>query len=392
MTQYSYNFFGQQQTYLSADLNKLYPTVSLAKLVATAPPSVNLANTFKIKELTNAGFAKADFVIPNTGFSGNIGLRVVQTTETSSGYSPDLSLIRFNQQGAQTIVPQVTAVSIDRTYTNVLPSLNLSYDTGSDIILRFAAAKTLTRPDLSQIAPNTVVNANVQSITKGNPQLKPYSASQYDLSAEWYFEKGGLLSVALFYKDVKDFVQNGLSSTTLNVNQVQGGTIPVTFSVLQPVNAGATTVKGAEISFQLPFTFLPAPFDGFGALLNYTYVEADPLQVIQGAAPVALAGVSKNNASIVGYFENDVFGVRAAYTYRDNYVVDPYSYFGDGDSRQAYGQLDLSATYHINEQFDATLEALNVTDNALIDVDKYGINRGYETDGRTILFGLRAKF
>jgi outer membrane receptor protein involved in Fe transport len=84
--------------------------------------------------------------------------------------------------------------------------------------------------------------------------------------------------------------------------------------------------------------------------------------------------------------------VRVAYIYRSGYVVDPLSYFGDGDFRKAYGQLDASATYHVVSNFDLTLEALNITNNALIDVDKYDINRGYETDGTTVLLGARYRF
>ena len=42
--------------------------------------------------------------------------------------------------------------------------------------------------------------------------------------------------------------------------------------------------------------------------------------------------------------------------------------------------------------FDLTFEALNITNNALIDVDKYNINRGYETDGATVLLGARYRF
>ena len=392
MSQYSANFFGQRLTYLSANISSLFAKVPLSALLASTPLTENLASTFSVKEDSYAGYARLDFRVPNSGLTGNVGFRMVSTKQTSSGYSPDLSNITFNQQGAQTLIPNVTPVSVGQSYNNFLPNLNLTYTFAPDLLLRFAAAKTMTRSDLSQLAPNTTVNANVKSISEGNPNLTPYTATQFDLSLEWYLNKGGLLSTAVFYKDVKNFIQNGSSSETLNVTSVQGGTVPITFGVLQPENGGKSTLKGVEIGYQQAFTFLPAPFDNFGAVLNYTYVDASDLVVTQGSPAVPLSGVSKDTYNLIGFYETARFGVRVAYNYRSGYVVDPLSYFGDGDFRKSYGQLDLSATYHVLTNFDLTFEALNITNNALIDVDKYNINRGYETDGTTVLLGARYRF
>jgi TonB-dependent receptor len=389
MSQYSANFFGHNFTYLSANLASLLAKVPTAALLASTPLTENLAQSYTVKEDTTAGYARVDFRVPNTRLTGNLGFRMVSTKQTSAGYSPNLSNITFNQQGAQTLIPNVTPTSIGHRYSNFLPNLNLTYAFAPDLLLRFAAAKTMTRSDLAQLAPNTTVNANVKSISTGNPSLAPFTSTQLDLSLEWYLSQGGLLSTALFYKDVKNFIQNGSSSRTLNVNQLQGGTIPITFSVLQPQNGGTALLKGVEVGYQQSFTFLPAPFDNFGALANYTYIDASSLVVTQGKPAVPLTGASKNTFNIVGFYESALFGIRAAYNYRSGYVVDPLSYFGDGDYRKAYGQLDLSATCHVRSNFDLTFEALNVTNNAISDVDIFGISRGYETDGTTVLLGVR---
>jgi len=392
MSQYSANFFGQHLTYLSANINTLLAKVPLSALVASTPLTENLASDYSVREDTYAGYAILEFRVPSSALTGNIGFRMVSTKQTSEGFAPNLDEITFNQQGAQTLIPNVTAVSVPHSYNDFLPSLNLTYTFTPDLLLRFAAAKTMTRSDLSQLAPNTTVNANVKSISEGNPNLTPYTATQFDLSLEWYLSKGGLLSTAVFYKDVKNFIQNGSSSETLNVTQVQGGTTPITFSVLQPENGGTAILKGVEVGYQQAFTFLPEPFDNFGAVINYTYVSASDLVVTQGSPAVPLSGVSKNTYNLVGFYEAPKFGVRVAYNYRSEYVVDPLSYFGDGDYRKAYGQLDASAVYHVLPNFDLSVEALNITNNALIDVDKYNINRGYETDGTTVLLGARYRF
>jgi iron complex outermembrane receptor protein len=325
---------------------------------------------------------------------GNVGVRFVSTEETASGYSPNLNSIEYDAQGSTTVIPDVTAVTDKHSYNNVLPNLNVTYSVTPKLLLRLGIAETMTRADLSQLAPNTTVSAGVQSISEGNPDLKPYTALQFDGSAEWYFAKTGLISVALFDKQVKNFIQNASFTETLNVKYVQGGgTIALPFSVFQPVNSTtATSVKGVEFGYQQGFTFLPAPFDGLGALFNYTYITADPIVVTSGQPAVPLSGLSNNNYNLVGYYEKGKIGVRLAYNYRGNYVVDPSSYFGDGDYRKAYGQLDVSGTFHVTSQIDLTAEALNVTNSAIIDVDKYGINRGYEQFGTTFMLGAHYKF
>jgi len=397
LTQKTINFFGQTQTFYTANTNALLAQVPMSKILASTPETVNLADTYVITEDDYSAFFRVDYRTPNWPIKGNFGVRYVSTNQTSSGYAPNLSQVEFSQQGAVTIIPQVTATTVKQSYSNVLPDFNFIYSVTPKLLLRFAAAETMTRPDLSQIAPNTTVNANVLSITEGNPTLKPYTATQFDLSGEWYFAKSGLVSLAAFTKDVKNFVQNGSSSVTLNVNQISGagaqggGTVPLTFSVFQPKNAGSTTVQGLEFGYQQSFDFLPAPFDGFGVVANYTYITADPIVVTAGSAPVPISGLSNNSYNLVGFYEKGPIGIRLAYNYRGAYVVDPSSYFGDGDYRKAYGQLDASASYHVTPRLDFSVEALNITNSALIDVDKYGINRGYEQFGTTVMMGVRYK-
>ena len=179
---------------------------------------------------------------------------------------------------------------------------------------------------------------------------------------------------------------------THNVTQ-NGVTAPEVFTIFQPVNAGKTTAKGFELSYQQSFSFLPKPFDGTGILANYTHVNTGDISYGSSAAPVPMAGVSKDNYTIVAYYEGSRFGVRLNYTYRSSYLSSvPDNYFGDGDYIQGYGQLDLSATLHLTSHFDATLEAFNLGNKALSQLDMFGINRGYESDGRTIQLGIRAMF
>ena len=131
--------------------------------------------------------------------------------------------------------------------------------------MRFAAARVLSRPDLDVIVPTTTVNANVRTINSGNPEVDPYLADQFDVSLEWYFNQESLLSLALFYKDVKNFIVSTTSTETHTVQYANGGgTTDIEFTRFQPDNGASSKLEGIEFSYQQPFTFLPAPFDGFG--------------------------------------------------------------------------------------------------------------------------------
>jgi iron complex outermembrane receptor protein len=394
MTQVSNDFWGKTHTYLISDLNKLYAQIPLAQLIqAAGGAKPNLGTAYDIKEDTYAGYARLDFGAEGSPLKGNIGLRVVNTHETSNGDAPDLDNLTCCV-GTTPTVPAAGPVSIKSSYTDVLPSLNASWDARNDLKFRLGAGRTLTRPDLASLSPAvSAVTSIPWSITEGNPHLHPYTSDNYDLSVEWYFAPGGLLSGATFYKRISGFIQTLANGTeTHNVTQ-NGVTAPEVFTIFQPVNAGTTSAHGFEVSYQQNFTFLPKPFDGTGILANYTYVNAGDISYGSSTVSSPMAGVSKDNYTLVAYYEGPRFGIRANYTYRSSYLSSqPDNYFGDGDYIQGYGQLDMSATLHITSHFDATLEVINVGDAALSELDVFGINRGYETDGRTFLFGVRAKY
>src|SRR4029450_6400393 len=154
---------------------------------------------------------------------------------------------------------------------------------------------------------------------------------------------GGLLSTAVFYKDVKNFVVNTTRIETLNVTVKEtGALIQLPFTIFQPDNGAGAKLKGVELGMQMPFSFLPGFWSGFGTILNYTYLDAGEAQVTQNGPPVPLPGVSKNSYNIVGYYERAKFSGRLAYNYRSSFVVSTSAHFGDGSSGQVDCPLECS--------------------------------------------------
>jgi len=188
------------------------------------------------------------------------------------------------ENGARTGVPKHS----EGRHSNVLPSLSAAYDVREDLIVRASVGRTITRAGLAIIAGNTSIpNAFEANAISGNPNLKPQLSDQIDLTGEWYFQRGSLLSGGLFYKKMKDLTQSvrttvpfsslGLPDTALGPNlwdPVLGRPNPdLPINLSSFVNASEQKVSGLELAYQQAFSFLPAPWDGLGAMASYTRVK-----------------------------------------------------------------------------------------------------------------------
>jgi iron complex outermembrane recepter protein len=381
-------------------------------------PELALSNNYFVEEEDIGGFVQADFRTEVLGLPlrGNLGARYVETDQTSSGY--------VFTSGA----PVLTTVN--RTYDDTLPSLNLVLEVTDSFLVRAAAAKVMARPNgggqatgLGILSPGAAVgiSGGNKTVTAGNPELNPYRAKSYDLAFEWYFAKDSLVSLALFYKDIGSFVQIIRSSDNFSNNTLGlpdsvalntcGPTVPAAtcldgwqFSV--PTNTDGGDVKGFEISYQQPFSFLPGFFSHFGLILNYTRVESEityfaPPAIVnnvplpQGTVQEDLTGLSKSAYNATLYWENEVFGARLSAAYRDDYLTTvPGRNNNDVEGTIETLNLDFSATWTVMPALDITLEALNLTDEFQ---DQYVGSQAdrlsyYHHQGRQYLLGARYKF
>jgi TonB-dependent receptor len=397
----------------AADLFGLYD-----RSVFPLGPELALSNNYSIEEEDMGGFVQADFHTELFGrpLRGNFGVRYVETDQTSSGYT-------FTS-GSPVLA------TVDRTYNDTLPSLNLVMDVTDTFLVRASAAKVMARPNgggqttgLGILAPGAAVGisgAN-KTVSAGNPELDPYRAKAYDLAFEWYFAKDSLVSVALFWKDIDSFVQIIRSSDNFSNNTLGlpdsvalnacGATVPADacldgwqFSL--PTNTDGGDVKGFEISYQQPFSFLPGFFSHFGLILNYTGVESEieyltpPVTINNVPQPQTtvkndLTGLSKSAYNATLYWENERFSARVAAAYRDDYLTTvPGRNNNDVEGTIETMNVDFSATWTVTPAFDLTLEALNLTDEfqdqyvgAQADRLSY-----YHHQGRQLLLGARFKF
>lgn len=380
-------------SFISSDINELFKALPLSRILAAFPAVRQPENEYTVRESVKAAYARLDFGIAGDALSGNIGVRYVSTDQTSLGNAPDLSRIIFSFGTSKTTIPGITPTEIKRHYKNWLPSLNLKYEITPDLVARVGAARVMSRPTLVTLSPSTTIDANTRFIRRNNPFVNPFVADQVDVSLEYYLGGGGLLSLAGFYKDAKNFVVATTSTLTVAVTSAEtGATVPLDFTLSQPNNGSGAKLKGFEAGAQLPFTFLPGPFSGLGVIANYTYIDAGGAVVTLGQPAVPLPGVSKHSYNLVGYYEKGPFSARLAYNYRSKFVVDAASTFGDGEYGRGYGQLDASINVDVLEDVSVTLEAQNIANAAVRSINSFGYLRGYENVGPRYTAGVRAKF
>ena len=280
-----------------------------------------------LKERTKAAYAMLDFggddktIFNGVTVVGNVGVRVVQTTEIGNG-----SVGFPDGTGLNNLVPCGTALGpnqvvnpkcyltpgilafasgggIANTYrkkfTDWLPSFNVRFGLDSKDFVRLAYSRAISRPDIgllrnfvqinspvintgpdspyvvynsptaAHIAANVVGYNFVFQANAGNAGLRPVKSDQFDVSFERYMGRSSSFTIDAFYKRLSDLIAYGqfLRSFTNN-----GSTQNV--QVNGPINAsGHGKLYGFEANYQTFFTFLPGLLSGLGMQLNYTYVH-----------------------------------------------------------------------------------------------------------------------
>ncbi|HWK42480.1 MAG TPA: TonB-dependent receptor [Croceibacterium sp.] len=320
------------------------------------------------------------------------GVRVEQTTNDFLG-----NRLEVNEDD-ETVT--VTPLTFSRKYTDWLPSLTLRYEPARNVVLRGGAFRSVMRPKLSDIAPRFVIEENDEGERKGsfgNPDLNPYRAWNFDLSAEYYFARNAVIQGGLFYKQIDDFiVEAKFEEDDAPYNGVYNG-VPFTEANI-PLNGDKATVKGFEFAYSQALDFLPGALDGLLVNFNYTYTDAEG-QLADGTSlegrRIPLAQSAKHTFNAVLGYEKGPISLRAAGAYRSKYLDE---IGGDADEDRyvdQHFQIDLTAKYNVTKNFQLIAEVVNVLDEPFLAYQDYeGRHRllQYDELGRTVKFGVKATF
>jgi TonB-dependent receptor len=338
-----------------------------------------LSSVFNVTEAVTTAYADASSVgtILDRTFKMDLGLRFAKTRmwgfNYASGKDPGGNMV-------------YTKGPIHNSYDNLLPTVSVSYDVMDDLVFRASYGKTITRAGLSNIAlAMNIPNRFNSAATVGNPELKPLIANNIDFGVEWYFDVESVLSVGLFYKDLKNLISSETSYqrwSSLNLPDSAladlwhvGGLVsnPVDpnlmITVTQPVNLNPMVVKGFEVFYQAPFSFLPEPFDGLGTMASLTYTAG--AQNGPGTGFVAndgtiykmqIQGLSTYSYSATGYYEKNGVSLRLSYSWRSKTPAADNNYFSTNlrQWNQARGSLDATIGYEFTDYLELRLDASNL--------------------------------
>jgi len=350
-------------------------------------------SSWAVGEKTYAGYAQVDLEGNLLGlpFNGNVGLRVIRTETDSRS-----TRIEQTQQPDGSVVTNVGPIAVANAFTDWLPNLNLTFKPTDKLQIRLGASQALARPPLDDLNAGSgqFTFGGPPSAFGGNPLLEPFRAKQLDATVEWYFDRDSALTVSGFYKDLSTYIAQQV--TPIFVNDANGNPVEGTFR--QPVNGSGGTIKGVEVLFQKAFTFLPAPFDGFGTYLNYSYTDSN-ISVTENdnaIGAIQLPGLSKHVANATLYYSKSGFEARVAFRYRSAYATE----LGDTDRilfTAPESVLDFQTSYEFGagalKGVRLLFQANNLTDEPF--ETYYGDRRlqgRYEKFGRRFLAGVGFSF
>lgn len=288
-----------------------------------------------------------------------------------------------------------------------LPMLDISAEPLEDVVVRFSAGKTISRPLLGDMVAGRSLSGSPKIGARrgslGNPGLLPLESVNLDLSFEYYYGEASYASVGLFKKYADNYVSQKTTQLTIDglhdvynspryqeaVSQLEAAGTPVSensifaqmianghgnadgqivpldsdplivWDITSPFNSDSKTVQGIELAVQHVFGE-----SGFGVGVNGTFVEGDVTYDPYNLAPQnPLSGIG-DSANFQAFYEKDGLSVKLTYAWRDSYLIGVGQSQGSADAppqyAKAFGQLDASINYDVNDYLTVFFEGINL--------------------------------
>jgi len=334
----------------------------------------NYGAEWKVAEKNFAAYVQAS--VAGSDWSGNVGLRYVNVDQDINSYQ---AVATAANADVNSLFGHWIYQNTSNKHSKVLPSANLKFNMGGDVVFRFGASQTMTLPDYSALGASSFGSDLNKTGGGGNPNLKPVLSTNFDGSIEWYFMPRGLLSVGAFAMDLKDYVAFGTETRMLYSelsHQLEAYLVSV------PVNSNGQ-VNGLELTYEQPIG------EFFGVSANYTYADGKTAHTWADGSN-NLVGNSKDTYNVGAYFENDTFGARVSYTYRSSFLIglsgaNPYY-------QDEFGTVSVALSYKPTQWLSVSLDALNVNDPSLTYYQSANIPTAFYSNGRQYYLNFRFKY
>jgi iron complex outermembrane recepter protein len=373
--------------------------------------------TWTVKEKITTAYLKGDLDGQLFGLSyrGNVGLQVVNTKQNSTGFGVDKNTCTGNT------VADCPAVSVvyGTSFSDFLPSLNVTTDLGSDQVMRLGLGKAITRPNMGDMRASMTPNWDAAKLNPfnnnapgmytgdgGNPNLEPFRTTALDLSYEKYFAKKGYISVAAFYKKLDTYILRTARQFDFTNFVTPTPGRPTTGMVTSPVNGEGGNVRGFEVALNVPFSLLTPALDGFGILVNHSdtsssvSLPASGFSVENvGVTNIPLPGLSKQVTNLRIYYEKYGFQVAVAQRQRSDFLGEISDYQDNRQLTFIKGEsiLDFQLGYEFQTSYlkglGLSFQANNLTNADYIRYSNTPDNISEKKKfGKTYLFSVNYKF
>lgn len=313
----------------------------------------SVEDDYDAEEDIYAGYAFAETEISKLRLLG--GLRVESTDFSVSGF--EAVEVNGDFQG-------IEQRSEDNQYTNVFGNFQARYEFQPGLIGRFAFTQSIGRPDFVAAAPISSLEVNeiepgvfIGNLEEGNPDLEPFEANNFDLSLEWFFAEGGILSVTGFYKDI----DNPIFERRLILDDLERrGRFFQTLRVDRTDNAEEGEILGVELGYQQQFDFLPGLWSGLGIAANATFVDSE-VEVFGRDDDLPFFTQPDQVFNVQAFYEKGRVQARLAWQYTDENLRELGGNPNDDIWDKSITSLDAKITFQALENVFVFFEAENLT-------------------------------
>lgn len=368
-----------------------------------------VSKAWELSEKITTAYAMADVdTVWGVPVRGNVGVQIQRADQSSSANV-------FNNSAP--VGSQIQRFTAGKTYTDVLPSLNLAFSLTESQMLRVALAKQVARPRMDDMRASLEFGVDKATgkpgASGGNPRLDPWRANALDVSWEKYFGGTGYVAAAFFYKELTSYIytqtRDNYDFSSLVANYVPGPNEPPTLTkgnFSAPFNGKGGNLKGLELSASIPLSMLTPALDGFGILGSASFTDSSvkiksPENASSvGDGPISLPGLSKRVYNLTAYYEKNGFDARISERKRSDFIGEIGNFNGARTLRYVVGEniFDAQVDYTFGESsklhgLSVQLQASNLT-NAPYRTYAGTKDRPLEyiNWGRTYLLGATYKF
>lgn len=306
-----------------------------------------------------------------------------------------------NSVGGASLDPVVVAANVARAersfvrrqtstgqYRDVFPGLHFVYEPVSALLVRASYNRAISRPPVANLVATITENQENNTVSMGNPNLKPYHTDNFEVSVEKYFEPVGQFSVGVFLKEISDYFRT--FSTTVPSTGIDGNGLYANYTLSTSLNIGSARIRGIEASYQQQFSFLPGVLRGLGTFANFTYLESKG-DFGGTTNTTKLANLAPRSGNAGFNFRYRGFDLR----FMANWTAQKYKSTVSGidvynEERLMY---DVKLQYSINRQYDVFFDISNLTDEPpRTDISLNKLRFFRTNQGIGFVAGVRGKF